>query len=122
MRGNSTVQVVQHYKRMIMMMYTFICAIHHVQFELHLSSLDEMCIYSFTHDKQKYARLVPRYLAALDEGPAEDRSRDLPRVHGWELHCTVHKNEIPFCAVGVDHALEHINWIIKVTVGIVGIT
>ena len=35
---------------------------------------------------------------------------------------SVHKNEIFFCAVGVDHALEHINWIIKVTGGIVGIT
>ena len=104
---------------MIMMIYTFICAIHNVQFELHLSLLDEMCGYFFTHDKQKYAGVVPRYLAALDEGPAEDRSRDLPRVHGWQL--SVHKNEIPFCAVGVDHALEHINLIIKVTGGIVGI-
>lgn len=35
---------------------------------------------------------------------------------------TVHKNKIPFCAVGVDHALEHINRIMKVTGGLVGIT
>ena len=35
---------------------------------------------------------------------------------------SVHKNESPFCAVGVDHALEHINRIMKVTGGLVGIT
>ena len=34
----------------------------------------------------------------------------------------VNKNQIPFCAIGVDHALEHINRIMKVTGGLVGIT
>ena len=37
-------------------------------------------------------------------------------------HFTVNKNQIPFCAIGVDHALEHINRIMKVTGGLVGIT
>ena len=35
---------------------------------------------------------------------------------------TVNKNKIPFCAVGVDHALEHINRVMKVAGGLVGIT
>ena len=34
----------------------------------------------------------------------------------------VNKNQIPLCAIGVDHALEHINRITKVTGGLVGIT
>jgi len=34
----------------------------------------------------------------------------------------VNKNKIPFCAIGVDHALEHINCIMKITGGLVGIT
>jgi len=34
----------------------------------------------------------------------------------------VNKNRIQFCAIGVDHALEHINRIMKVTRGLVGIT
>jgi len=34
----------------------------------------------------------------------------------------VNKNRIPFCAIGLDHALEHINRIMKVTGGLVGIT
>lgn len=35
---------------------------------------------------------------------------------------TISKNQISFCAVGEDHALEHINWIMKVPGGFVGIT
>ena len=35
---------------------------------------------------------------------------------------TVNKNKIPFCAVGVDHALEHINHVMKVAGGLVGTT
>ena len=34
----------------------------------------------------------------------------------------VNKNQIPFCSIGADHALEHINQIMKVTGGLVGIT
>ena len=34
----------------------------------------------------------------------------------------VNKNVIPFCAIGLDHALEHINRWMKVTGGLVGIT
>src|SRR6218665_870674 len=34
-------------------------------FEVHLSSLDEMCKYFFSHVKQKYAIIVPVYLAEM---------------------------------------------------------
>ncbi len=34
----------------------------------------------------------------------------------------VNKNQIPFCAIGVVQALEHINCILEVTGGLVGIT
>jgi len=35
---------------------------------------------------------------------------------------TVSSLQIPFCAIGVDHALEHIKRIMKFTGGLVGIT
>jgi len=38
------------------------------------------------------------------------------------VNFVVNENQIPFCAIGVNHALEHINRIMKVTVGLVGIT
>jgi len=34
----------------------------------------------------------------------------------------INKNQIPFCAIGADHALQHINCIMKVAGGLVGIT
>jgi len=42
------------------------------------------------------------------------------RVHGRNF--AINKNQIPFCATCMDHALEHINCIMKVTGGLVGIT
>ena len=35
---------------------------------------------------------------------------------------TVNKTKIPFCVIGVDQALEHVNRMMKVSGGIVGIT
>ena len=34
----------------------------------------------------------------------------------------VNKNKIPFCAIGADHALEHLNRSMKVTGGLIGLT
>lgn len=91
---------VRRYMRMIMLIYTFIRATRDGQFELHLSSLDEMCIYFFAHDKQKYARLAPRYLAEMKALKMTDPGIYQEFMDG---NFSVHKNEIPFCAVGVDH-------------------
>ena len=86
---------------------------------LHLSSLDVLYKYYFAHDKQKYGRLVPLYLAEMTALLVTD-----PDIHQEFIdgNFGVNKNQIPFCAIGVDHALEHINRIMKVTGGHVGIT
>ena len=34
----------------------------------------------------------------------------------------VNKTEVPFCSIGVDHAIEHINRMMKVKGGLSGIT
>ena len=56
---------VRHYMNMVLVIYTFIRASRDGLWQLHLSSLDELCKYFFAHDKQKYARLVPLYLAEM---------------------------------------------------------
>ena len=78
-----------------------------------------LCKYFFAYDKQKYARLVPLYLAEMTALQSTD-----PDIHQEFIvgNFVVNKNQIPFCAIGVDHALEHINRIMKVTGGLVGIT
>ena len=61
-------------------------------------------------DKQKYARLVPLYLAEMTALQSTN-----PDIHQEFIdgNFVVNKNQIPFCAIGVDHALEHINRITK---------
>jgi len=79
---------------------------------LHLSSLDALGKYFFAHDKQKYARLVLLYLAKMTALQTTD-----PDIHEefMDGNSVVNKNKIPFCAIGVDHAVEHISRITKVT-------
>ena len=67
MRGSqsSLFKFVRTYMRMVLLIYAFICATRDGLWELHLSSLDALCKYFFAYDKQKYARLVPLYLAKM---------------------------------------------------------
>ena len=64
--------------------------------------------------------MIPVYLAdmeALEQSDAE--------IYGEFLsgNWVVNKNQhVPFCAVGANHALEHINRSMKVSSGLVGIT
>jgi len=53
------------YMKMVLLIYTFIHATRDGLWEFHLSSLDALWKYFFAHDKQKYARLVPLYLAEM---------------------------------------------------------
>ena len=87
--------------------------------ELHLASLDALCKYFFAHGKQKYARLVPLYFAEMREIQITDLSIHQEFI---AVNFTVNKNQIHFCAIRVDHALEHINRTMKVTGGLVSIT
>lgn len=117
--SNPLFKFVMGYMHMISLIYTFIRATRDGIWELHLSSLDMLCKYFFALDKQKYARLVPLYLADMSALETTDPDIYEEFING---NFSVHKNIIPFCAVGVDHALEHINRVMKVTGGLVGIT
>ena len=109
---SSLFKFVRTYMRMVLLIYTFIRATRDGLWELHLSSLDALCKYFFAYDKQKYARLVPLYLAEMKALQSTD-----PDIHQEFIdgNFVVNKNQITFCAIGVDHALEHINRIMKVT-------
>ena len=62
---SSLFKFVRTYMRMVLVIYTFIRATRDGLWELHLSFLDALCKYFFVYDKQKYARLVPLYLAEM---------------------------------------------------------
>ena len=65
--------------RMVLLIYAFIRATRDGLWELHLSSLDALCKYFFAYDKQKYAGLVPLYLAEMTALQSTDP--DLSLIH-----------------------------------------
>lgn len=72
------------------------------------------------HDKICYLRMIPLYLAEMASLESSD-----PEIYGEFItgNWVVNKNkEVPFCAVGGDTALEHLNRSMKVSGGLVGIT
>ena len=64
--------------------------------------------------------MIPVYLADMDKGRERDNDIYVEFLSGnW----VVNKNpSVPFCVIGADHALEHINRSMKVVGGRTGIT
>ncbi|KAL9957037.1 hypothetical protein ACROYT_G038621, partial [Oculina patagonica] len=113
-------QVFRHYMQMVMEMMQFIRAIRTGDWQLHLTSLQLFTKYFFAHDRINYARMIPLYLAEMSMLPESDPEiYEEFRKGNW----AVNKNpDVPFCALGADHALEQINRSMKVSGGLVGIT
>jgi len=101
--------------------------IHHViesvrtgDWELHLTSLELFTKYFFSHDKLNYARMIPVYLAEMS---SLKESSPVVYEECVKGNWVVNKNpDVPFCALGADNALEHVNRSMKVTGGLTGIT
>ena len=112
--------VFRHYMKMVLEMMLFIRAVRTGNWELHLLALETFIKYFFAHDKLNYACMIPVYLADMQQVKEVDGV-----IHDqfMEGNWVVNKNPVvPFCAVGADHALEHINRSMKVSGGLVGIT
>ncbi|KAK3750703.1 hypothetical protein QZH41_005743 [Actinostola sp. cb2023] len=118
--NNPMFTVMRQYMRMVMEMLAFIESVRTGDWELHLTSLELFTKYFFSHDKLNYARMIPVYL-----GEMSSLKESSPVVYeecvkgNW----VVNKNpDVPFCALGADSALEHVNRSMKVTGGLTGIT
>ena len=86
--------------------------------KLHLSSLNNLVKYFFAHDQINYARMTPLYLADMHSLQTDDSD-------SWEYlekNFAIAKSNIPFTAIGSDHAMEQENKVLKVTGGIKGLT
>ena len=113
-------KVFRHYMRMVMEMMLFITAVRSGDWHLHLTVLKLFTKYFFAHDRLNYARMILLYLAEMQVLPESD-----PEICGEFLdgNWVVNKNpNTPFCALGADNALEHINRSMKVSGGLVGTT
>ncbi|KAK5923956.1 hypothetical protein CgunFtcFv8_000881 [Champsocephalus gunnari] len=97
----------------------FVAATRNADLELHLQAGEALSKLFFSMDRIKYKRLWPRYIADM-----HDLRINHPQT--WEeLHAgniSVTKSVIPFVSVGADHACEHLNKLMKIHSGIIGIS
>ena len=107
------------YMRFVGWIWMFIRTSREANWQLHLESLRALCKYLFVYDRQKYARMVPLYLAQMQKLEIED-----PDIYDEFMagNFSVNKSTIPFCTIGPDHAIEHENRVMKVFGGLKGIT
>ena len=86
--------------------------------ELYPVSLELMIPYFFSHDQLNYPRFTPLYIATMTELKENDEM-------SWQYlkdNFSTNKTVIPFCSIGLDHALEQDNKLLKVNGGVVGLT
>lgn len=112
--------VMHQYMRMVTEMMSFIQAVRTGDWALHLEALELFTKYFFAHDMLNYACMIPVYLAQMQMLHESD-----PEIYEEfkQGNWVVNKNScVPFCEIGADNALEHVNLSMKVTGGLVGIT
>lgn len=117
---NPMFKVMRQYMRMVTEMLAFIRAVRTGDWELHLKALATFTRYFFAHDMLNYAHMIPIYLAEMDALKESDPDVAKEFLQGnWVVNTN---SDTSFCALGADHALEHINRTMKVSGGLVGIT
>lgn len=111
--------VTLRYMDMVLTLLEFIRATRDGIWPLHLSSMEGLCKHFFANNRLKYAQMVPLYLAEMHSLKESDPDIWSEFSQG---HFCVKKSQVPFCSIGVDHALEHVNRAMKVKGGLSGIT
>ena len=91
---------------MVLEMMTFIRAVRNGNWTLPLEALEVLTKY-FAHDIINYSRMIPVYLAEMQLLKESDPDIYQEFKQGnW----VVNKNpRVPFCSLGADNALEHVN-------------
>ena len=108
------------YMQMVMDMMLFVRAVRTGDIQLHLTALESFTKNFFAHDKLVYARMIPLYLAEMNSLKESNDEIYQEFMNGnWVVN---KNNKVSFCAIGADHALEHVNRMMKVAGGLVGIT
>ena len=97
----------------------FVEASRNADIALHLEAGEALSKLFFAFNRIKYKRLWPRYIADMHELKTKHPATWKELEDG---NIFVTKSEIPFVSIGSDHACEHLNRMIKVHSGLVGIS
>ena len=107
------------YMKFVPCILMFVRASREGDCNLHLESLKALAKYFFAHDRLTYPRMVPLYLEQMHRLKINDSD-----IHHefMQVNFCVNKTEIPFCAIGPDHAIEHVKKLMKIRGGLKGLT
>ena len=112
--GKRLFVIMRQYLQMITEVLQYIRAVRTGNWHLHLQSTETFIKYFFAHDMLNYARMMPVYLSDMEKLKDSEAAIYAEFLQGnW----IVNKTSLPFCAIGADHALEHINCAMKVSEG-----
>ena len=118
-KDNYEFQALRIYMRMVERLLLFIHASRSKNWMLHLASGEELVKDFVSNDRLNYRRLMPVYLADMQEVKTSDS--EIWQYLG-EGNFSVTKSKIPFTSIGVDHAREQVNKILKSDGGLCGIS
>lgn len=107
------------YMRQVTTMLSFLQATRQRQWDLHLASLEQLCIWFFAYTRLDYAQHVPEYIARMNH--LKKTNHDI-----WDDFAkgnfTVKTGPVAFTAIGVDQAQEYVSRSHKGDGGVPGIT
>ena len=119
MSDNQQFQFLRVYMRMVERLFQFIHATRARDWILYLSAAEELCVDITSMDRLKYRRFLPVYIADMKHLDVFDPAVNNLFVEG---EFCVKKNDTPFTTIGVDHAGDQINKIMKIDGGLIGIS
>ena len=102
----------RNYLNMVEVLLFFTSTSRQGLWKLHFYSLIEMVNYFFAHHQINYARLSPVYLATMSQLQESDPDASCYLKDNF----AVAKSDIPFTAIGSDHAMEQENKVLKVNI------
>ena len=117
--GNSMFQVIKTYMNMVERLLLFIQASRMKDWALHLAAGEDLIKDFVSMDRINYRRLMPVYIANM-RALESDEPEIWNAMRNGQL--SVQKRKIPFTSIGVDHAGEQINKLIKVDGGLTGMS
>ena len=116
---NAMFKAMMNYLHRVEAILHFVAASRNADLNLHLQAGEELSKIFFAMDRIKYKRLWPRYISDMyalkTSHPETWRELEAGNI-------SVTKNTIPFVSIGADHAVEHLNRLLKVHSGLIGIS
>lgn len=118
-KSNPNFQWYKMYMRQVSITLAFLRGIRERDLPLQLASLERLCAWFFAFNRLDYAQNIPEYIARM-----QNFKQNFPEI--WrEIErsgLTIQTNDVPFTAIGIDQAQEHVNKHHKSDGGIKGIT